>query len=237
MEKWALITGASGGIGAAIAQVLAPEYNLYLHYNSNEKSISDLKERLQTNVIAIQANLEEKNGVSNLTKQIDHEPDCIIYNSGHSYVGLMTDMTSDEVERMIQLHVTSPFLLIKELLPNMVRKKQGAIVLITSVWGLTGASCEVLYSMVKGGQNTFVKALAKEVAPSGIRVNGVAPGIIKTSMLDHFSVEDLKEIALDIPMGRLGNPIEIANTVEFLLSKKASYINGEIISVNGAWHT
>ena len=118
----------------------------------------------------------------------------------------------------------------------MIANKRGNIVVISSIWGLTGASCEVVYSMVKGGQNAFVKALAKELAPSGIRVNAVAPGAIDTDMLRRFSEEELQSIANDIPIGRIGKPDEVAKTVSFLVSDAASYITGQIISVNGGWY-
>lgn len=137
---------------------------------------------------------------------------------------------------MVQLHVSSPFLLTRNLLPAMVSRKAGAIVAISSIWGEAGASCEVLYSMTKGAQNSFVKALAKELAPSGIRVNAVSPGAVKTNMMAGFSKEEEEMIAEDIPMGRLAKPGEVADAVQFLLSEKASYITGQILSVNGGWH-
>jgi 3-oxoacyl-[acyl-carrier protein] reductase len=117
----------------------------------------------------------------------------------------------------------------------MVKKREGNIIVISSIWGIVGASCEVLYSMVKGGQNSFVKALAKELAPSNIRVNAIAPGAIKTRMLSNFTEEELKALEDEIPLGRLGNPNEVAQTVSFLASKNSSYITGQVISVNGGW--
>jgi 3-oxoacyl-[acyl-carrier protein] reductase len=137
---------------------------------------------------------------------------------------------------MVQLHVTSPFLLTKYLLPKMISRKRGKILVISSVWGLAGASTEVLYSTVKGALNSFVKALAKEVAPSGISVNGIAPGAVSTKMLDHLTVEEKIALAEEIPMGRFARPEEIADLTVFLASDKAAYINGEIISINGAWY-
>lgn len=236
--KYALITGASGGIGASIARQLASDgYGLFLHYNKNKIRIEALKEEL-ANVWAkaVQADLSEDDGVDVLLAQIDRPIDALIHNGGNSYYGLITDMSVECVKRMVQLHVTSPVLLTKKLLPAMIRKKSGNIVVISSIWGLTGASCEVVYSMVKGGQNAFVKALAKELAPSGIRVNAVAPGAIRTEMLQLFSEEELQSIAEDIPLGRIGEPNEVAKTVSFLLSEAASYITGQIISVNGGWY-
>lgn len=236
--KYALVTGASGGIGKAISLKLAENgYGLYLHYNQNEQEILALTEQINNvPTYPIQADLAKKHAVTAILSQIHHDIDVIIHNSAAAYVGLITDMDDQEVYDMVQLQITSPFLLTKYLLPSMIRKKAGDIIVITSIWGFTGASCEVLYSMVKGGLNTFVKALAKEVAPSGIRVNGIAPGFIDTKMNSHLTEEEREALRQEIPMGRFGKPSEVADLVEFLLSDRASYINGEIISINGAWY-
>jgi 3-oxoacyl-[acyl-carrier protein] reductase len=236
--KYALITGASGGIGTSIARQLAADgYGLLLHYNRRRDPVEMLKKELATtHVVPIQADLAAKDGVDVLLSQINRPVDAMVYNSGNSYYGLITDMSDELVQSMVQLHVTSPILLTKKLLPSMIAKKQGNIVIVSSIWGLTGAACEVVYSMVKGGQNAFVKALAKELAPSGIRVNAVAPGAIDTDMLRIFSKEDLQAMADDIPIGRLGTADEVAKTVSFLISDAASYITGQIISVNGGWY-
>ncbi|WNF35389.1 SDR family oxidoreductase [Bacillaceae bacterium IKA-2] len=236
--KYALITGASGGIGREIALALGKEgYCLYLHYHENEEAIDQLMVKLKNiETWKVKADLSNKTGHTEMLNSIHHPIDCLILNSGTSYVGLITDMTENQVEEMVQLHITSPFLLTKALLPAMIKNKAGNIVAISSIWGLTGASCEVLYSMVKGGLNTFVKALAKEVAPSGIRVNGVAPGAIDTNMLANFSNQELLELCQEIPMQRLGEAKEVADLVTFLVSNKSTYINGQIISINGGWH-
>ncbi|EZP78106.1 3-ketoacyl-(acyl-carrier-protein) reductase [Parageobacillus genomosp. 1] len=236
--KYALITGASGGIGTSIARQLAADgYGLLLHYNRRREPVEMLKKELATtHVVPIQADLAAEDGVDVLLSQINRPVDAMVYNSGNSYYGLITDMSDELVQSMVQLHVTSPILLTKKLLPSMIAKKQGNIVIVSSIWGLTGAACEVVYSMVKGGQNAFVKALAKELAPSGIRVNAVAPGAIDTDMLRIFSKEDLQAMADDIPIGRLGTADEVAKTVSFLISDAASYITGQIISVNGGWY-
>lgn len=238
--KYALVTGASGGIGKAIASQLGSEgYGLYLHYHKNYEEIVALKEMLRTYhvpIFEIQADLSNKKEVKKVYSAIHHDLDTIVHNSATSFFGLMTEMEDHEVYEMVQLQITSPFLLTKYLLPSMLRKKNGTIIVISSIWGITGASCEVLYSMVKGGLNTFVKALAKEVAPSGIRVNGIAPGAIATKMLNHLSVEERRELEDEIPMGRLGKPTEVADLVSFLISERSSYINGQIISINGAWY-
>ena len=241
MEKrFALITGASGGIGREIALKLAEEnYSLYLHYNTNEEAIHDLIEQLrpfQVELIPIQADLSTGDGYKKLVENI-FALHAIVLNSGNSYYGLISDMTEQIVNEMIQLHVTSPFQLTRELLPKLMYQEKAAIVAVTSIWGQTGASCEVLYSMVKGGQNAFIKALSKEVSLNGLRVNAVAPGAISTSMLESFSAEDLEIIKGDIPMGRMGSAKEVAEAVSYLLSDKASYITGQILGVNGGWYT
>jgi len=240
MKKYALITGASGGIGSAIAKEVASlGYSLYLHYNENEKAVKSLSEDLVSKGVEsylVKADLTQKDGVESVVDQLQHPIDTIVHNSGKSLFGLMTDFDQKTVDHMVQLHISTPYMLTQALLPTMITKRSGNIIVISSIWGLTGASCEVLYSMVKGGQISFVKALAKEVALSGIRVNAVAPGAINTNMLQEFTEDDLQGISEEIPMGRIGEPIEVANTVGFLLSDKASYITGQVLSVNGGWH-
>lgn len=238
MKKTALITGASGGIGKAIAKKLAGEgYKLYLHYHKNEENILTLIKELQTDCMMVKADLSIADGPGQLVKQLADPIDLLVLNSGKSFFGLMTDMKNEEIQQMVQLQITSPYMISKELIPSMVRRKSGNIVVISSIWGEIGASCEVLYSMVKGGQNTFVKALAKELAPSGIRVNAIAPGAVATDMLQSFSEEDLADLEEEIPLGRIGKPEEIADAVLFLSSNHASYITGQVLSVNGGWHT
>ncbi len=238
----ALITGASGGIGQAIARRLASDgYSLYLHYHSGEQKISELIDELKNNYPkqifeALQADLTTPSGVKKLIEEVRDPIDCIVYNSGKSHVSLITEVSPHELIEHIQLHLTSPFQLVQALLPEMIQRKNGKIIFISSIWGLTGASMEVLYSMVKGGQNSLVKSLAKEVAPSGIAVNAVAPGAIDTQMMADFNAEDLEFIKEDIPMGRLGKPEEVADLVGFLVSPQADYISGQVLSINGAWH-
>ncbi|MDA1475476.1 elongation factor P 5-aminopentanone reductase [Bacillus changyiensis] len=242
MAKWALITGASGGIGQCISERLAQNgYHLLLHYHTNKTAASHLAKRLadsygiQTEII--DSDLTDSKGAAAISASVrERELEAVVLNSGQSYHGLVTDMSDQDVQEMVQLHISSPFLLTRNLLPAMIKRKTGVIVAITSIWGETGASCEVLYSMTKGAQNLFVKALAKELAPSGIRVNAVSPGAVKTNMMGAFSKEEVTMLAEEIPMGRLAKPEEVADAVEFLLSEKASYITGQILSVNGGWH-
>lgn len=242
METFALITGASGAIGGALAERFAAEgYSLYLHYNRNEESALALQKRLLEaypgrTVKRVHADFSNPDHVPRFLEQVDHSFEVIVHNSGASYIGLLTDMDDDVVRDMVELHVTSPLLVTKALLPDMISRKRGSIIVVSSVWGLTGASTEVVYSTVKGALNAFVKSLAKEVAPSGISVNGIAPGAIATKMLDHLSQHDKEALREDIPAGRFGRPEEIADLAVFLSSRKAAYINGDIISMNGAWY-
>jgi 3-oxoacyl-[acyl-carrier protein] reductase len=236
MKKTAFITGASGGIGVATARKLASEgYDLILHYHRNKVPLERLKQELPVQCRIVQADLSLPTGPDTLMEQ-GIAADLLILNSGKSRFGLMTDLNDDEIGKLVQLHITSPYKIAQKAIPSMVRKKSGNIVVITSIWGEIGASCEVLYSMVKGGQNSFVKALAKELAPSGIRVNAVSPGAVKTKMLDEFTEEELDDLKEEIPLGRLGMPEEIADAVSFAASERASYITGQILSVNGGWH-
>ena len=241
-NKWALITGASGGIGREIVKEMANDgYSIYMHYYKHGKNLTKLSKELSMEYqgqefILVQADLSKDDGVDMLIDEVHHPIECLIHNSGKSHIGLVQDIPSEIIDSFLQLQMVSPFRLTQMLIPNMIREKKGKIVFITSVWGVTGAATEVLYSMVKGGQNSLVKALAKELAPSGITVNAVAPGAIMTPMLDMFSESDLDQLKEDIPAGRLGTPEEVAALVRFLTKDTASYINGQIISINGAWY-
>ncbi|AZV52400.1 MULTISPECIES: elongation factor P 5-aminopentanone reductase [Bacillus] len=241
MSRWALITGASGGIGQAAAKKLAHEgCHVMLHYHKNEQAAVQLAAQLeetshiQTHVV--QADLAKMGGADELVSRLPVPPDILVLNSGKSHVGLVTDTEKDVLASMVQLHVTSPYELTQHLLPAMIQKKAGHIVVVSSIWGETGASCEVLYSMVKGAQNAFIKGLAKELAPSGIRANAVSPGAVRTDMMKSFTQEDIAMLEEEIPLGRLASPEEIANVIWFLASKQSSYMTGQILSVNGGWY-
>ncbi|WP_299090209.1 SDR family oxidoreductase [uncultured Metabacillus sp.] len=238
MEKYALITGASGGIGTAITkQLMEDGYHVYVHYYQNELAIKQLIETSGNHkmIIPIHADLAQPNGCDHVVNKIQMPIDLLVLTSGMSYYGLVTDMNDDEIDQMINLHISTPFRLTQRLIP-ILKSRKGNIIVISSIWGIVGASCEVLYSMVKGGQNSFVKALAKELAPSQIRVNAIAPGAIDTRMLSTFTEEELIQLKDEIPLGRLGLPHEIAQTVSFLASPKASYITGQVLSVDGGWY-
>ncbi|RDW17777.1 elongation factor P 5-aminopentanone reductase [Oceanobacillus chungangensis] len=238
MGKNVLIIGASGEIGISIAERLAEDgHQLILHYNKNEEIISDLRKKLNNNSIltAIHADLSNELEIEIFLKKLVFSVDMIVFASGRAQYGVFHETSNATMDEMLTLHVKAPWLITKALLPSMLHKKYGKIILISSIWGDVGASYEVIYSTVKGAQNSFVKALAKEVAPSGISVNAVSPGFIETKMNQHLSEEEKEILISEIPMNRAGKPDEIAHVVSFLLDDKSSYIQGEIIRVTGAW--
>ncbi|MEG9296722.1 SDR family oxidoreductase [Mangrovibacillus sp. Mu-81] len=237
--KFALITGASGGIGRSTALTLAKKgWNLYLHYHSDKSSIDglmlELKE-LGVDAIPIQADLTRPEQVRKVVDSI-FQIDGIVYSSGISGWGLFQDQKEQEMDRMINIHVKSPMLLIQALLPKLMNRC-GAIVIVSSIWGQIGGACEVVYSTVKGAQLSFVKSLAKEMALNGVRINAVAPGAVATNMMNSFSNEEIQQIKGEIPMGRLASSEEVASSVYFLLSEDAAYVTGQTLAVNGGWHT
>lgn len=239
MGKNVLIIGASGDIGIAIAKRLAADgYQLLLHYNKNREKISGLRNIVPSESILteLQADLSKTEQVKKLLTELVYPVDCLVFAAGTATYGLFHEVTENVMDDMLLLHVKAPWLITKHLLPSMIRKRSGKIVVISSIWGSVGASFEVLYSTVKGAQNSFVRSLAKEVAQSGISVNGVSPGFIDTKMNKHLSVIEREAIFSEIAENRAGTPDEIAHTVRFLLDQNTKYIQGEIIRVDGGWN-
>jgi len=239
MGKHILITGSTGEIGTAIAKLLASKgYSLYLHYNQNEDSIRTLLDEIASfgqEYIPIKADLSMRDGYKQVTNSI-FSLDGIVYASGISIYGMLSDTDDEMIDQLWNLHVASLMSVSRELLPKMTQKQAGNIVAVSSIWGQIGASMEVAYSTVKGAQISFIKALSKEVARNGIRVNAVAPGAINTKMLGMFTAEEKEGMAEEIPMGRLGKADEVAQSVLFLLSDDSSYLTGQVLSPNGGWH-
>lgn len=238
MSKNVLILGASGDIGSAISRQLSKEgYSLILHYHQNKESIDTLMKQLdeQTVLQTVQADLRKSEEVHRLCKNIYFPVYAVIYVSGTAHFGLFQDVLESEMDEMISLHVKSPWLVIQQFLPGMIQKKAGKIIFITSIWGNVGASNEVIYSAVKGAQNSFVKALAKEVGPSGVSVNAVSPGFIDTKMNRHILNEEREDIIAHIPLNRAGLTSDVAHTVSFLMDERSNYIQGEIVNITGGW--
>jgi 3-oxoacyl-[acyl-carrier protein] reductase len=238
MGKNILIIGASGDIGIAIAKQLANEgYTLLLHYNTNREMIDQLRSNMdESDVLAVlQADLGEASAVKKFLTELVFPVDGIIFASGLAYFGVFQDTSEAIMDKMIHLHVKAPWMIAKYLLPQMIKQQSGSFIFITSIWGEQGASNEVIYSSVKGAQNSFVKALAKEVAPSGISVNAVSPGFIETKMNGRLPDAEKNALISEIPMNRAGRPEEVAHAVSFLLDNKSSYIQGEIINLTGGW--
>ena len=226
--KVALVTGASRGIGLAIAKALKEKgYAVVGTYNSTPPS---------DEIDYIKCDLADKEQTKALVDEVYSKYkrlDVLVNNAGISHTGLISDVTEEIFEKMTAVNFKAVFDLCKYASEIMVRQKSGCIVNISSIWGNEGASCEVLYSALKGGVNTLTKALAKELAPSNVRVNAVAPGVIKTDMLSCYSDEDLKALAEETPLGRLGNPEDVAKAVLFL--EDADFVTGQIITVDGGF--
>jgi len=237
---WAFISGASGEIGLAIARVLAESgVPLYLHYHQAGHRLEPLLAICQERgvpAIPVQADLREVPQIFALFAQLPVKPLLLVNNASIDHYGLFSETTPEQFEQLININVRSAFFLTQAAVPAMLQQRFGRIVNISSVWGMTGAACEVLYSLSKGAINSFTKALAKELAPNNITVNAVAPGAIEGGMMTRFSPEEIAALCEEIPAGRLGQAAEVASLVKYLLSSEAGYITGQIISPNGGWH-
>ena len=238
LTKTVLVLGASGGIGGAIVRKLVHDgWIVYAHFHQNEQAILTLIKELgkQEDIFPIQADLTTKESVDHLISVIG-AVDSIIHAGGMAFEGLLEETSDDVMEKLWNAHLFQPARLIRALLPKMRRREKSSIVFLSSIWGETGASNEVMYSAVKGAQIAFVKALGKELAPSRIRVNAVAPGAVDTSMLARYDDVDRQWIENDIPYGRMANPSEVAGAVAYLVSDDASYVTSHVLSVNGGWY-
>lgn len=241
-QKTAFITGASHGIGRAIAETFAHAgYRLAINCKSSEHELQALAESLTSSChvpcLPLVGDVSDEDFVSHAFQTIQKElgdVDILINNAGISHIGLLSDMTLEEWNHVIQVNLTSLFCCCKHAIPAMVHHKSGRILNISSVWGSTGASMEVAYSASKGGVNAFTKALAKELAPSGIAVNAIACGVIDTRMNACFSEEERYQLSEEIPIGRFGSPQEAADLALSLVNAP-SYLTGQIITLDGGW--
>lgn len=236
--KTVLITGASRGIGAAAAREFSKKgWHVVINYNKNKEKALALAKELGATVF--QADISKSDEVLNMYSSLKGQGihiDAIVNNAGVSSSGLFADITESEWDEMFAINTKGAFLITKAFLPDMISRQSGSIVNISSIWGETGAAAEVCYSASKAALIGMTKALAKELAPSGIRVNCVCPGCIDTDMNKCYSDEERTAIAEDIPLGREGTGEEVARTIEFISSDAASYITGQVIGVNGGWY-
>lgn len=236
----ALVTGASRGIGRAIAEALAEEgYRLYLTCRRSERELTELSYRLSgtyniacTPIIADMGNMQ---AVNEAFSQIE-DLTLLVNNAGVSHIGLLHEMTVEEWQSLMNVNLNALFYTCRLAIPMMLKHHAGHIVNISSVWGNVGASMEVAYSASKGGVNVFTKALAKELAPSGIRVNAIACGVIDTDMNRCFSEEELSALRAEIPADRFGQPSEVADLLLSIVNAP-SYLTGQIITLDGSWQT
>lgn len=229
--KKAVVTGGAGGIGSAVCRRLAQDgYFVYVGYSSSAENAMAIAAEIGGE--AIEINVSDGRSIEAAVECIG-AADLLVNNAGVSEIDLFTSISPEKSKRIMSVNLVGAMELSRKLLPYMINRKSGCIINIGSMWGEVGASCEVDYSASKAGLIGFTKALAKEVAPSGIRVNCISPGFIMTEMNSRFSAEDLELIREEIPMGIFGEPRHIADTVAFLASDSAEYITGQVISVNG----
>lgn len=240
MNRVAIVTGGAGGIGKAIVKRLCEDgFAVAICYNSSEANAENLASELSLKGFIAKAfrldvtSAEYSATVVEEIKRTMGTPYVLVNNAGIAHQTLFTDITQDQWSNMINVNLSGVYNLTQAVLPHMIRDKCGRIINISSMWGQVGASCEVHYSAAKAGVIGLTKALAKEVAPSFITVNCVAPGAIETKMMAGFSKEDIDALCEEIPLCRLGKPEEVASAVSFFASDGASYITGQVLGVNG----
>lgn len=240
--KNVIVTGASRGIGKSIAELLANNgYNILINYNYSENNAFDLYNRLKSEGLSVRlfkADVSKRDEVKSMMEYCIKEfgsIDILINNAGISQEKLFTDITDEDFDNIININLKSVFYCCQEALKYILPNKRGKIINISSVWGIVGASCEVHYSASKAGVIGLTKALSKELGPSNIQVNCIAPGIIKTDMLCDYTDNELNDLKYNTPLMRLGNPNDIAGCVLFLASSHSDFITGQVISPNGGF--
>ena len=241
MKKTVLITGASGGIGSELCRIFAENgFDIIAQYNSGESEILNLKKELEKNFqvsfFALRADLSKGESVDILAQDalsISKNIDVLVNNAGVSLRGIFQLVSEEEAKKVLSVNLESAMNLSRKILPSMIARKKGKIVNISSMWGVVGGSCEVDYSASKAALIGFTKALSKEVGPSGINVNCVAPGFIETKMNDCFDEETKREIAEDCSLCKNGTARDVAELVFFLSDEKSNFITGQTISVDG----
>ena len=240
MNKVIIVTGASRGIGKAIAKGLSKKgYQVIANYNKSEEQAINLKEELEKENIKIdifKADVSKRKEVKELVEYTIKKYgriDALINNAGISQIKEFTQITDEDWNNMINTNLNSVFYMSQEACKNMIHNKKGCIINISSIWGVIGSSCEVHYSVSKAGIDAMTKSLAKEMGPSHIRVNSIAPGIINTDMNKNLSEEEINNIKEEIPLEKIGKAQDIEKCVEWLIED--NYTTGQIISINGGW--
>ncbi len=240
MKGVALVTGASGGIGRAIAVALARDgYAIAVHCFRNERKAREVCDEITAfggTAEVFVCDITDADAVDYMVNEICRTlgyVTVLVNNAGIAQQKLFTDLSVDEWQQMMAVHVDGAFYTCRAVLPDMIRAHSGAIVNVSSMWGQTGGSCEVHYSTAKAALIGLTKALAKEVGPAGIRVNCVAPGVIRTEMLAELSRETLNDLEEETPLCRLGTPEDVAAAVAFLVSDGAGFITGQVLAPNG----
>ena len=241
VSKVIVVTGGSRGIGAEIVKLLAKSgHNVILNYNKSEECAQNVEKELTKQGKAVDifkadiSKSEEAKKLIQFALNKYGRIDVLINNAGISQSKLFTDITDEDWQNMIANNLSSAFYCSREAAKNMIHNKQGLIINISSIWGLTGASMEVHYSTAKAGMIGLTKALAKELGTSNIRVNAIAPGIIDTDMVKGYSKDEIKEIENEIPLEKIGTASNIAKCVKWLIED--DYTTGEVISINGGWY-
>ncbi|MDR1260654.1 MAG: 3-oxoacyl-ACP reductase FabG [Oscillospiraceae bacterium] len=239
MAKTVLVTGASRGIGHETAKRFCIAGNqVIINYNSTEAPALKLASKFPNQALAIKADVSDFTQVEEMIHTINKhfgQIDIIVNNAGVASYKLFTECNENEFDRLFSVNVKGIFNVCKAVVPQMIAGKFGKIINISSVWGLIGASCEVLYSASKAAIIGFTKALAKELGPSGITVNCVAPGIINSAMNSRLTEEEKNELRQNTPLLRLGQPHEVAEAILFLASSKADFITGHLLNVDGGF--
>ena len=233
MKGIALVTGGAGGIGTAVCRSLALDgYTVAVGYFRSKEKAEALAAELGG--FAVYGDVSKPEDVERMFDAVG-EAELLVSNAGVAHYGLITDLTYADWRELMAVNLDGAFLCCRAAAPGMMRRKRGSIVLVSSMWGQVGASCEAAYSASKAGLCGLTKALAKELAPSGIRVNCVAPGVVRTPMLKDFSEEDLENLRLETPLERLGEPEDVAALVSYLASEKARFMTGQVIGLNGGF--
>lgn len=242
MAKVALVTGASRGIGRATAEAFARAgYQVAANYCRSKEQIEQFSAQMEREgcaVIPVQADVSDPEQVERMVQTVQRQfghIDVLVCNAGIARQGLLTDFSPADWRQMMAVNLDGTFYCCRSVLPGMIRRQSGCIITTSSIWGITGASCEVPYSAAKAGIIGLTRALAKEVGPSGIRVNCIAPGVIDTEMNGNLTPEVMAQLREETPLGTIGTPKQVADLALYLVGEGASFLTGQVISPNGGF--